>query len=173
MNLDRVKYKNNRPYIERYEKNNLRKKTYLRKVYGKIIKCANQSCGMDCFGTNYQILKGNRHYCSLKCKTTLENHPNWKNGVRIENGYITIKNNLHPHSVSRGYVREHRLIIEKVIGRYLHTVEVVHHINKIKTDNRLENLMVFDNHSSHKTYEQGGDIPPESIIFDGRNYANY
>lgn len=45
----------------------------------------------------------------------------------------------HPASNS-GYVLEHRYVVECAIGRYLESHEVVHHINEVKTDNRLGNL---------------------------------
>jgi hypothetical protein len=41
------------------------------------------------------------------------------------------------------YVYEHRLIMERSIGRLLRGHEVVHHINRDKLDNKLENLRVM------------------------------
>lgn len=45
-------------------------------------------------------------------------------------------------------VRLHRYIIEQVLGRRLTIDEDIHHINGIKTDNRLENLEII-NHGEH------------------------
>ena len=44
---------------------------------------------------------------------------------------------------------EHDLIMECLIGRHLNDDEVVHHKNKIRSDNRKENLelMTFQEHA--------------------------
>ena len=98
------------------------------------------------------------------------NNGKWKGGkYKNPYGYIHILNKNHPFADKRGYVFEHRLIIEKTINRYISNPEETHHINGIRDDNRIENLMVFKNKSAHRRFEKGSPVSPKEIIFDGRN----
>ncbi len=100
-----------------------------------------------------------------------EKHPMWKGGRYIDkSGYVYIYRPEHPFSDVNNYIFEHRLVIEKHLGRYLTPKEVTHHLGK-RNDNRSQNLMAFANHSAHLRFEGGGIIKPEEIIYDGRQYA--
>lgn len=69
-------------------------------------------------------------------------HHSWAGGEYIDRwGYRMVR---APHrGMSNPYVAEHVLIAEEKIGRQLKkNVEVVHHINGNKLDNRLDNLLV-------------------------------
>ncbi|MBU0959168.1 MAG: HNH endonuclease [Nanoarchaeota archaeon] len=73
----------------------------------------------------------------------------WKGGTRKDSyGYVWIYSPEHINASSK-YVREHRLVVENKIGRYLFREEVVHHINEIKDDNGIDNLMLFENDREH------------------------
>lgn len=84
---------------------------------------------------------------------TREKCPNWRGGIYKHGGYVLI---LKPkgHPCKEFYVLEHRLVMEQHLGRYLTLIEVVHHINEIKDDNRIENLMLFKNNSEHITHHR-------------------
>lgn len=69
--------------------------------------------------------------------------PTNKIGGTVENGYRFIYQPSHPAADAQGYVAEHRLVVERALGRYLHGNEVVHHLNGNRLDNRLANLAVL------------------------------
>jgi hypothetical protein len=92
--------------------------------------------------------------------TSGEKHHNWKNGRRIDaHGYVLILCSTHPFRNVMNCVFEHRLIMETYLGRYLIKKEVVHHINGIPNDNRIENLMLFPNQRAHFAFHQKNNMP--------------
>lgn len=79
-----------------------------------------------------------------------EHHWNWKGGRCIDvDGYILVRAPDHPHCDNRGYIREHRLVMERVLGRYLLPTEVVDHIDGQRANNDPSNLRVFASNREH------------------------
>jgi len=83
-----------------------------------------------------------------------EKSSSWNGGKYKSEGYIFIYKPKHPFATKSGYVREHRLIAEKYLKRYLTKLEVIHHINEIRDDNKLENLYLFDIIGKHLGYHK-------------------
>lgn len=118
------------------------------------------------------------HFCSQECHHAFaqkENAPSWKGGFTILNttGHKMVRTEDkfdHSHKGRENpaniYRPEHRVIVEKYIGRPLEkNGEPIFHLNGIPTDNRIENLYVFSSRSEMGDVIHGRmKIPQKSNI---------
>ena len=91
-------------------------------------------------------LNSNRKYCSRKCSSKIViTHENSK---RNQTGRYVSSNNVVVIKTDEGYRLEHRVLVEKAIGRSLnYWNEPILHINGNTTDNKLSNLFICDDRS--------------------------
>jgi hypothetical protein len=102
--------------------------------------------------------------CAAKAKMAQRDHTPNRNATTTR-GYRYLYQPDHPGANTYGYVAEHRLVAEGMLGRPLRSDEIVHHRNEQPGDNRPENLQVMTRreHAQHHN-----SLPPGSW---SRKYA--
>lgn len=76
----------------------------------------------------------------------------------MNNGYIEVYCPDNPRANKKtGFIYEHILVAEEKLGRYLKHSEQVHHIDKDRTNNNPDNLIIFRTCSDHARFHASTD----------------
>lgn len=86
-------------------------------------------------------------FCSIACASAHRKKP-----FIVKKGYKKILLPTHPRSDGKGYVFEHIIIAEAMIGRPITREEEIHHKDFNRQNNAPENLVVCASHAEHMRY---------------------
>lgn len=131
----------------------------------------------------YKVCRKHGIVCQRTGPRAGEGHPRWLGGkTRTAHGYVKVVCPDHPTCVEvnrrreaaakgayypkQKYVWEHRLVMEKLLGRFLTAEEVVHHMDGNPSNNAPENLRLFGSNAEHLKFDLAGKTPewtPEGI----------
>lgn len=104
-----------------------------------------QNCGALFTILKSEVDRGGGKYCGHSCRsrhTQRFGGNNKKTGTMRHRGYVLEWAPEHPKNV-KGYVPQHRLVMERHLRRALLATEFVHHKNHARDDNRIENLEIL------------------------------
>lgn len=116
---------------------------------------------------------GQKTYCSGTCRAKGRvyarghEHPQWKTDGRTvsQEGYVLVQAHGHPAARSNGdYVLEHRIVMEKHLGRYLESHETIHHVNGDRADNRIENLQLRTGRHGKGVHHKCADCGSRNVV---------
>lgn len=98
------------------------------------VQCTCVHCGALFARSPRDIKRGGGKYCSRSCQQQARVGTG-SSRFQMSDGYVRV-------SAPHGHKAEHRIVVERHLGRDLRPNEQVHHINGVKHDNRIENLQV-------------------------------
>jgi hypothetical protein len=114
-----------------------------------------------------EVVKGKILDASCTCKWMTYNRNAWKESKQIckhlkdimenkkkdKNGYVLVY--LPNYTISKtkkGWILEHRAVVETFLNRSLKVGECIHHIDFNRHNNKIDNLMLFKSHKEHASF---------------------
>lgn len=100
-------------------------------------------------------------YCSYHCSGVANRKP-----VVLRNGYEYVFDPEKAKNNKQGYFPMHHLIFEMSTGIKIKEGEVIHHINRVKNDNSINNLMLISD-LAHKRLHANQGVRGARGVFNG------
>jgi len=124
-------------------------------------------CGKLFTTRQCRINAGRGKHCSKKCRELSyigkighnhgkfgKEHSAWKGGVKIANGRYYIYSPEHPCADKNKYIKRSRYNLEAHLKIVLPKKVVIHHVDRNKANDSVDNLMIFPDDSSHIKYHR-------------------
>ena len=137
----------------------------IREKKGKIQYCSKVCMGIgmrkrktiNCLNCGKEFETTRNKFCCPQCACSFRKGANPGDGYWYENGYRVLWNGGNP-------IKEHIKVMEEHIGRKITKNEIVHHINEIKDDNSISNLVLMSR-KEHSSYHRKKEIAEGKAIF--------
>lgn len=102
-------------------------------------------CDTKFLRTKNRVVRANISTCSKECRNKIHssNMIGKKNFMWSGGEFISKSGYKFILDVENGYIQEHRYIMQKHLNRTLLDIEVIHHENGDKLDNRIQNLTLM------------------------------
>lgn len=75
-----------------------------------------------------------------------------KEKIYTREGYVCLYKPKHPNANKNGRIFEHRFLVSDYLNRQLLSFEQVHHKDLDKTNNKINNLVLFENSKQHNKF---------------------
>jgi len=123
--------------------------------HGFTCRCKCDICGKLFYRKAHWAERTKHQFCSQPCtrlyksqEVTGDGNGRWIGGKQERwDGYFYIYD-IESKNVNK-YTMEHRLVMEHFLGRKLKDTEIVHHKNRNRQDNKIENLQLFETQRDH------------------------
>jgi len=115
---------------------------------------------MGTLGLRWKLTK--KQIAKRKVRQLGAGNNGWKGGRIERGGYVLLR-------IDQKYLMEHRVNMERAIGRPLKAKEVVHHWDENRKNNSIENLALLRHKSAHgrlHEFARRHNLPVEALKFE-------
>ena len=112
-----------------------------------------------------QAIRGEESCCSQECRVEYykgARSSEWEGGNHFSQSIGGTQTYMERPGYVGKYIQDHRLAASRYLGRPVERGEVVIHVNKVKSDNRIENLFICGSMSQYAKIRSGSIAWPKA-----------